>query len=68
MNGETIAMIKALQVKSIEELKTSGGSADAGKVLTVGSDGKLLPVDLEVAVAMAAIVDEDTETLIFSSV
>lgn len=29
MNGETIAMIKALQVKSIEELKTSGGTADA---------------------------------------
>lgn len=64
MTGETIAMIKALQVKSIEELKTSGGSSDAGKVLTVGSDGKLLPAEL---VGTTVIVDEDTETLILSS-
>lgn len=55
MNGETIAMIKALQVKSIEELKTSGGSSDAGKVLTVGSDGKLLPAELEVGEGQIAL-------------
>jgi len=55
MNGETIAMIKALQVKSIEELKTSGGSADAGKVLTVGSDGKLIPAELEVGEGQVAV-------------
>ena len=55
MNGETIAMIKALQVKSIEELKTSGGSADAGKVLTVGGDGKLLPAELEVGEGQVAV-------------
>lgn len=48
MNGETIAMIKALQVKSIENLKTSGGNSDAGKVLTVGSDGKITPTNLPV--------------------
>ena len=48
MNGETIAMIKALQVKSIEELKTSGGISDAGKVLTVGGDGRIAPIDLPV--------------------
>ena len=48
MTGETIAMIKALQNKSIEELKTSGGSSDAGKVLTVGSDGKITPTNLPV--------------------
>lgn len=48
MNGETIAMIKALQNKSIVELKTSGGSSDAGKVLTVGSDGKITPTNLPV--------------------
>jgi len=55
MNGETIAMIKALQVKSIEEHKTSGGSADAGKVLTVGSDGRIAPIDLPVGEGQIAL-------------
>ena len=55
MNGETIAMIKALQNKSIENLKTSGGSADAGKVLTVGSDGKITPIDLPVGEGQIAL-------------
>lgn len=48
MGGETIALIKALQAKSIEELKTSGGTADAGKVLAVGGDGRIAPIDLPV--------------------
>jgi len=55
MNGETIAMIKALQNKSIENLKTSGGSADAGKVLTVGSDGRIAPIDLPVGEGQIAL-------------
>ena len=55
MNGETIAMIKALQNKSIEKLKTSGGSADAGKVLTVGSDGRIAPIDLPVGEGQIAL-------------
>ena len=55
MNGETIAMIKALQNKSIENLKTSGGSADAGKVLAVGSDGMIAPIDLPVGEGQIAL-------------
>lgn len=55
MNGETIAMIKALQVKSIENLKTSGGTADAGKVLTVGNDGKITPTNLPVGEGQIAL-------------
>ena len=55
MGGETIALIKALQNKSIENLKTSGGSADAGKVLTVGSDGKITPTNLPVGEGQIAL-------------
>ena len=55
MGGETIALIKALQNKSIEELKTSGGSADAGKVLAVGSDGMIAPIDLPVGEGQIAL-------------
>ena len=55
MGGETIALIKALQNKSIEELKTSGGSADAGKVLTVDSNGKITPTNLPVGEGQIAL-------------
>ena len=55
MGGETIALIKALQNKSIENLKTSGETADAGKVLTVGSDGKITPTNLPVGEGQIAL-------------
>lgn len=42
MDGNTLAMIKALGGSgSVEDLTTSGGAADAGKVLVVGNDGSI---------------------------
>ena len=38
-----------------EEISVSRGSADAGKVIVVGNDGKLLPVDLEVGEGQIAV-------------
>ncbi len=38
-----------------EEISVSRGSADAGKVIVVGDDGKLLPVDLEVGEGQIAV-------------
>ena len=38
-----------------EEISVSRGSADAGKVIVVGNDGKLLPVDLEVGEGQVAV-------------
>lgn len=38
-----------------EEISVSRGSADAGKVIVVGDDGKLLPADLEVGEGAVAV-------------
>ena len=48
MNGETIAFIKALQNTSIEKLRSSGGSSDAGKVVVVDENGNMKTVTLPV--------------------
>lgn len=46
MNGEIIAFIKALQNTSIEKLRSSGGSSDAGKVVVVDENGNMKTVTL----------------------
>jgi len=55
MIGIVIALIKSMMVKSIEALTTSGGIADAGKVLKVGDDGNIEAVELTVGQGTVAV-------------
>lgn len=53
--GTVIALIKALAVKTITGLKSSGGVSDAGKILAVDSNGDVVATELTVGTGEVAI-------------